>query len=190
MKIKVKITAIFTLLVTALLLLLSVSVLYFSKLERRETFKNRITARANINTQIYAIVGDTNLAALARFDSSSTTIPQKSVTIFNQQNKVVYQYTVRGADTIHPAREILDEARIQKRYYFNYGEKEAVAFYYEDGTRKVVIVVGGYDEDGWTRLRKLQSMMAGSLASGILLTLLVGYVFSQQLGSSHFPDYT
>jgi two-component system sensor histidine kinase ArlS len=180
-KIKVKITAIFTLLVTALLLLLSVSVLYFSKLERRETFKNRITARANINTQIYAIVGDTNLAALARFDSSSTTIPQKSVTIFNQQNKAVYQYTARGAEIIRPTREILDEARTQKRYYFNDGEKEAVAFYYEDGSRKVVIVVGGYDEDGWTRLRKLQNMMAGSLASGILLTLVVGYVFSQQL---------
>jgi len=180
-KIKVKITAIFTLLVTALLLLLSVSVFYFSKLERRETFKNRITGRASINTQIYSIVGDTNLAALARFDSSSTTIPQKSVTIFNQLNTAVYQYTARGADTIYATKEILDEARTQKRYYFNDGEKEAIAFNYDDGSRKVVIVVGGYDEDGWTRLRKLQNMMAGSLATGILLTLVVGYVFSQQL---------
>jgi two-component system sensor histidine kinase ArlS len=180
-KIKVKITAIFTLLVTALLLLLSLSVFYFSKLERRETFKNRITARANINTQIYSIVGDTNLAALARFDSSSVTIPQKSVTIYNQLNIPLYQFNAKGADTIHATTEILDGARALKRFYFSDGEKEAVAFNYEDGARKVVIVVGGYDVDGWTRLRKLQNMMVGSLATGILLTLVVGYAFSQQL---------
>ncbi|MHA4846748.1 HAMP domain-containing sensor histidine kinase [Flavitalea antarctica] len=181
MKIKVKITAIFALVVTALLLLLSMSVYYFSKLERRETFKNRITARANINTQIYTIVGDTNLAALARFDSSSTTIPQKSVTIYNQQNVPIYQFNARGADTVHATPEILDGARALKRFYFSDGEKEAVAFNYEDGPRKVVIVVGGFDEDGWTRLRKLQNMLVGSLAAGVLLTLIVGYVFSQQL---------
>ncbi|RYY22744.1 MAG: HAMP domain-containing histidine kinase [Chitinophagaceae bacterium] len=181
MKIRVKITALFTLLVTALLLLLSGSVFYFSKVERRETFKNRITARANINTQIYSIVGDTNLAALARFDSSSTTIPEKSVTIYNQQNSPIYQYNARGADTIHANVDILNDARVQKRYYFNDGEKEAVAFNYEDEYRKVVIVVGGYDEDGWTRLRKLQNMLLASLATGIMLTLVVGHVFSQQL---------
>ena len=181
MKIKFKITALFTILVTALMLLLSLSVFYFSTIERRETFKNRINARANINTQIYSIVGDTNLAALTRFDSSSTTIPQKSVTIYNQQNRPIYRYTARGADTIQASTEILNDARVRKRAFFNYGAKEAIAFYYDDGAKKVVIVVGGYDEDGWTRLRKLKNMLIASLATGILLTLVVGYVFSQQL---------
>jgi signal transduction histidine kinase len=180
-KIKVKITALFTLLVTTLVLLFSVSIYYFSKLERREAFKNRISARANINTQIYSIVGDTNLAALSRFDSSSITIPQKSVTIYNQNNRPIYQFNAKGADTIKASLDILNEARVQNRYYFSDKEKEAVAFNYVDGAKKIVIVVGGFDEDGWTRLRKLKNILLGCLATGVLLTLIVGYAFSQQL---------
>jgi len=180
-KIKVKITALFTLLVTTIMLLLSISIYYFSRLERRETFKGRITARANINTQLYAIVGDKNLAALTRFDSSSTTIPQKSVTIYNQQNVPIYQFVAKGADTIKVRPEILTEARLRQRHYFYEGEKEVVAFYYKDATRQVVIVVRGYDEEGWTRLRKLKNMLIGSLTLGVLITLGVGYAFSKQL---------
>ena len=181
MKIKVKITALFTLLVTTIMLLLSTSIYYFSRLERRETFKNRITARANINTQLYAIVGDKNLAALTRFDSSSTSIPQKSVTIYNQQNVPIYQFVARGADTVKAGTEVLAEARLRQRYYFYDGEKEVVAFYYKDAIRQVVIVVRGYDEEGWTRLQKLKNMLTGSLALGVLITLGVGYAFSKQL---------
>jgi len=180
-KIKVKITALFTLLVTTIMLLLSTSIYYFSRLERRETFKNRITARANINTQLYAIVGDKNLAALTRFDSSSTSIPQKSVTIYNQQNVPIYQFVARGADTVKAGTEVLAEARLRQRYYFYDGEKEVVAFYYKDAIRQVVIVVRGYDEEGWTRLQKLKNMLTGSLALGVLITLGVGYAFSKQL---------
>ncbi|RYF84706.1 MAG: hypothetical protein EOO00_14925, partial [Chitinophagaceae bacterium] len=153
MKIKVKITALFTLLVTAILLLLSLSIFYFSKLERRENFKARLTGRANINTQLYSIVGDTNLAALGRFDSASVTIPQKSVTIFNRHNIPIYQFNAGGSDTIRASPEILNEARIQQRFFFNEDEKEAVAYHFVDGQRDVVIVVGGFDEDGWQRLR-------------------------------------
>ncbi len=181
MKIKVKITALFTLLVTAILLLLSLSIFYFSKLERRENFKARLTGRANINTQLYSIVGDTNLAALGRFDSASVTIPQKSVTIFNRHNIPIYQFNAGGSDTIRASPEILNEARIQQRFFFNEDEKEAVAYHFVDGQRDVVIVVGGFDEDGWQRLRELKNILFGSLMTGILITLLIGTAFSRQL---------
>jgi signal transduction histidine kinase len=181
LKIKVKITALFTLLVTAILLLLSFSVYYFSKLERRETFKGRVTGRANINSQIYTIVGDTNLAALRRFDSSSVTIPQKSVIIYNSRDVPIYYFVARGADTVKATPEILRAAKANQRYYFMEGEKEAVAFHYVDGKNRIVIVVAGYDSEGWTRLRELKNILFGSLMTGIAMTLLVGYAFSTQL---------
>ncbi|MET0300708.1 MAG: histidine kinase dimerization/phospho-acceptor domain-containing protein, partial [Flavitalea sp.] len=182
MKIKVKITALFTLLVTAILLLLSVSVYYFSKLERKETFKSRITARANINTQLYSLLGDTGLYRLSRFDSSSTTIPQKSVTIYDNTNHPIYQFNALGtADTIKVTREILNEARIRQRHYFEIDNREAIAYNYNDGAKHVVIIVGGVDEDGWQRLSKLKKILLGSLLTGVVITLVVGYAFSKQL---------
>jgi two-component system sensor histidine kinase ArlS len=181
LKIKFKITALFTLLVTAILLLLSFSVYYFSTLERRETFKRRITGRANINSQLFTIVGDTNVAALVRFDSSSTSIPQKTVRIYNSKDHQVYSFTAKGADTIPFYKDYVDEAKVSGPVYFNVGVKEAVAFPYVEQANRITVVVAGYDEEGWNRLAQLRQILAGSLAIGVMITLVVGYAFSTQL---------
>lgn len=179
MKIKFKITFLFTLLVTAILLLLSFSVYYLSTLERRETFKRRIAGRANINSQLFNIVGDA--AALTRFDSSSTSIPQKTVRIYNNRDEQVYAFNARGADTIPFYKDYIDESKVSGPIYFNVGAKEAVAFPYVEGANRITVVVAGYDEEGWNRLAQLRQILLGSLAIGVVLTLVIGYAFSTQL---------
>lgn len=179
MKIKFKITALFTLLVTAILLLLSFSVYYLSTLERRDVFKRRIVGRASINSQLFNIVGD--LAQLKRFDSSSTSIPQKTVRIYNNRDEQVYAFTARGADTIPIYKDYIDESKVNGPIFFNVGVKEAVAFPYVERGNRITVVVAGYDEEGWNRLAQLRQILTGSLAIGVVLTLVIGYAFSTQL---------
>lgn len=181
MKIKFKITALFTLLVTAILLLLSFSVYYFSTLQREETFKRRLNGRANINSQLFSIVGDTNMATLTRFDSSSVSIPQKTVRAYDPSYRIVYAFTAKGADTIPFYKDKVDEARLKGSVFFNINEKEAVAYPYVDHDNHIVMVVAGYDEEGWNRLAELRNILFGSLMIGIVLTLVIGYAFSTQL---------
>ncbi len=78
MKIKYKITALFALLATAIMLLSSVSVYYFTSSDRAEAFKSRLKGRANNNAQIYSIFGDSSFKLLTQIDSGSVrTLPRK-----------------------------------------------------------------------------------------------------------------
>ena len=47
----------FTLLVTAIISILTYSVYYFSHLERIQVFDKRLRSRANYNTQLYSMMG-------------------------------------------------------------------------------------------------------------------------------------
>ncbi|MBO9571762.1 MAG: hypothetical protein J7497_06070, partial [Chitinophagaceae bacterium] len=93
MKSRHKITLLFTLLVTTLLLAVSFSVYYFSALERQSIFKKRLSSRANKNAQILSYVPDTNYVVLDKINMSTMELlPEKSVEIYTPQGTLFYRY--------------------------------------------------------------------------------------------------
>ena len=56
-----------------------------------------------------------------------------------------------------------------------------LAFHYTDNRSRIVVVVAGYDADGWQRLKDLRDILLTCLFIGIAIALLVGYAFSVQL---------
>lgn len=182
MKIKFKITALFTLLVTAILLLLSFSIYYFTSLERFEAFKKRLKGRANNNAQLFTYFGDSSIAMLRRFDSGSTnTLENKSVVIYNYLNEPVYEFNASGEATPASNTAILDKARLNGETYFTFHERDVIAFHHTDSVNRIVVVVAAYDSDGWNRLSQLRKLLMISLLIGIAAAALVGYLFSRQL---------
>lgn len=182
MKIKFKITTLFTLLVTAILLLLSFSIYYFTSLERLEAFKKRLKGRANNNAQLYTYFGDSSTTMLKRFDSGSThTLQDKSVVIYNYLNQPVYEFNAPGETS--PPRDvpILEKARLNGEAYFTIKNRDAIAFHHTDSVNRIVVVVAAYDSDGWNRLSQLRKLLMISLLIGIATAALVGYLFSRQL---------
>ena len=182
MKIKFKITALFTLLVTAILLLLSFSIYYFTSLERLEAFKKRLKGRANNNAQLYTYFGDSSVTMLRRIDSGSTnTLLNKSVVIYNYLNQPVYEFNAPGVSTPPVSLPILEKARLNGEMYFTTHNRDALAFHHTDSVNRVVVVVAAYDSDGWNRLSQLQKLLMTSLLVGIAAAALVGYLFSRQM---------
>lgn len=184
MKIKFKITALFALLVTAILLILSISVHYFTALQRSEAFKKRLKGRANNNGQLFSFFGDSDStrAVLYRIDSASAfTLNDKSVAIFNYLDQPVYTYNVKSIDAILPNKDILKQARLKHEVYFTHNKRDVLAFHYTDSNSRIVVVVAGYDVDGWQRLKELRDILLTCLFIGIAVALLVGYAFSLQL---------
>lgn len=182
MKIKFKITALFTLLVTAILLLLSFSIYYFTSLERLETFKKRLKGRANNNAQLYTYFGDSSTAMLRRIDSGSTnTLIDKSVIIFNYLNQPVYEFNAQGVQTPAVPVAMLEKARLNGETYFHIEKRDALAFHHTDSVNRIVVVVAAHDTDGWNRLWQLQKLLLTSLLIGIAAAAIVGYLFSRQL---------
>jgi signal transduction histidine kinase len=184
LKIKFKITALFALLVTIILLVLSISVHYFTALQRTEAFKRRLKGRANNDGQLFSYFGDTDStrAVLYQIDSASAfTLQQKSVVIFNYLDKPVYTYNVSNIDSILPDKEILKQARVKHEVYYSTHKRDVLAFHYTDSRSRIVVVVAGYDVDGWQRLKDLRDILLTCLFIGIAIALLVGYAFSVQL---------
>lgn len=184
MKIKFKITTLFTLLVTAILLLLSGSIYYFTSLQRKDAFNKRLLGRANNNAQMLSVLSNNThaLEILRNLDSASTTtLTHKSVYIYNYLDEPIYKFNARPEDSLTIDKEILREARLNHVVHFDVTGRDALAFHFTDANTRIVIVVAAYDDDGWNRLKQLWSILLLSLLIGIFITLIVGYVFSRQL---------
>jgi two-component system, OmpR family, sensor histidine kinase ArlS len=183
-KIKFKITTLFVLLVTAILLLLSFSVYYFASLERLDAFRKRLQGRATSSAQFFSLFGDSDSTRILmnQFDSAlAFALPHKSVTLYDDQNRLVYSYTENPRDTLTTNQQLLSEIRLQREYFFAAGDRDAIGIYHKDSTKSFVVVAAAYDRDGWERLSNFKDILILSLFIGIGSTLIVGYVFSVQL---------
>lgn len=180
MKIKYKITLLFTLLVMALLLTLSASIYYFSSLARKDGFNKRLKNRATNNAQLFAYLGDSSQKVLLRIDANSVPLlPQKSVRIYDTLGNELYAFDNPGAALMHKDMALINETRNEK--YFSDGKRDGIMLYFDEPGRPFLIAVKAYDEDGWLMLTQLKKILLLSLLAGVLLTVLVGYAFSSQL---------
>ncbi|MGB8192546.1 MAG: HAMP domain-containing sensor histidine kinase [Chitinophagaceae bacterium] len=182
MKIRNKITILFTLLVTALLLSLSISIYYFTSLDRKASFYKRLKSRATNNGQLFAYLGDSSSQnVLRRIDASAVPLlPQKSVRIYDTLGNVLYAYDNPGADSLS-LNDLSFITATREEKTFSDEKRDGIVLFYSEPQRSFIIAVKAYDEDGWLRMAQLKKILLISLLVGILLTLLVGYVFSSQL---------
>jgi two-component system sensor histidine kinase ArlS len=173
----------FTLLVTAIISVLTYSVYYFAKLERKQVFDKRLKARANYNTQLYALMGDSALMLLRRMDTTSTVggLPSRSIGIYSDDGKVLYQYDMPGSPPLSVTAELLLEVKAKGEQYFTMDNRDAMALRRATNGKHFIVVVAGHDDDGLERVEKLNRILLSSLVASFFLTALVGYLFTGQL---------
>src|SRR5579859_1382779 len=173
----------FTLLVTAIISLLTSSVYYFAKLERQQVFEKRLKARATYNTQLYALMGDSGLHLLRRIDSVSLigATVSRSIGMYTDQGKVLYQFDMPGTPRLAVTAELLSEVQMKGEKAFFMDNREAVAIHRNAGKRDFIVVVAGHDDDGIERVETLNKILLISLILGVLLTALVSFLFARQL---------
>lgn len=180
MNIRNKITLLFTLLVTAILLVLSTSIYYFTSLDRKEGFYKRLKSRATNNAELFIYFGDSSQKVLKRIDVNAVPLlPQKSVRIFDTLGNVLYAYDNPDAVPLTIDSSFLSKERKEK-YYYKEG-RDGIVMFYDKADRNFIIAVQAYDEDGWLRLAQLRKILLVSLLVGVLVTMLVGWLFSSQL---------
>lgn len=173
----------FTLLVTAIIILLTGSVYYFAKLERKQVYDKRLRSRASYNMQLYSLMGDKADSLLRRMDSASIlgTITSRSIGIYTDYGKVLYSFNMPGAPPLTVSQSLLQDARTKGEVYFTLGNLEAVAVHREAGKRDFIVVVAGHDDDGLERVDTLNKILGISVVLSICLTALISFLFATQL---------
>jgi len=173
----------FTLLVTAIISLLTGSVYYFAKLERVQVFEKRLKARATYNTNLYAIMGDSGLHLLSRIDTVSLLggSVSRSIRMYTDDGRVLYQFDMPGTPRLNIDRSLLNEVIAKGEKSFTVDNRNAVAIHRNNGKRDFVVIVAGHDEDGIERVETLNKILVISLILSVCLTALVSFLFARQL---------
>jgi two-component system sensor histidine kinase ArlS len=173
----------FTLLVTAIISLLTSSVFYFAKLERKQVFEKRLRSRAIYNMQLYSLMGDSAFGLLRRMDTASSVgnIVSRSVGIFTDEGQVLYRFDIPGSKHLTVTNELLQEVKTKGEKHFTFGGLEAVALHRVAVKRDFIVVVAGHDDEGLERVETLNKILLISLVLGVLLTATVSFIFARQL---------
>src|SRR6185503_10906688 len=94
----------------------------------------------------------------------------------------IYSYSDIPGDTLFVTQDILNKARLKNRgYYFEQGDKEAIAYHYVDANMQMVVVCAARDEDGKRNLLHLKTILLANFILGIVITAISGYFFSRRL---------
>jgi two-component system, OmpR family, sensor histidine kinase ArlS len=183
MKIRHKIILLFTVLVTAIIILLGFYVYYSSSRERKIVFHKRLKSRANYSAQLYSFLKDSSNLILHRIDSASGTglLPQRSIGIFDIDGKSLYKFDKQDTQRISIDKVTLGEVITKNEKYFAVEHREAIALKYRGNNKEFIVVVAAFDEDGIYRLNELGKILLISLAVGIIFAALTGFLFSKQL---------
>jgi len=182
LKIRTKITLLFTLVVTAIMLAFSSFIYYLTYTDTKEVFRKRLRSRASNNAQVFDYSGEAGIDMLRRIDAGTLTLlPQKTVIITDSTGSIFYDYNAEDADSIIPDPDMIAKIKQSGEIFFQIGNRNAIGLDYEGQKRNFIIVVAASDEDSRLRLAQLKSVLLISLLLGIVITVVVGILFSSQL---------
>ena len=182
MKIKNRITILFTAVVTLILLLLCFSIYYISGINRQEQFRERLKNRALTTVGLLIKVSGINKDLLRRIDEATQiSLSQKSVIVYDYNGNAVYVYADENTIPIEATSDILKRVEKGNEYAFHEGKKYIVVIQYNDGAKKYIVLASAYDKDGYIVLQKLKIALLFSFFSGIIISFLSGIFFSNRL---------
>lgn len=182
MPVRLRITLLFVVLVIIILGMVCGGIYYFSYTARKNTIKTRLVNRALTTGRFLAQKEIFNQKLIQRIDSLTTlALKNKTVRVYNYQNKEVYSYSDLPGDTIDIDQKILDDARAKGTRFFTSGNKEGVAYHYSGDNTRLVVISAGEDVDGKQALQSLLNILLLSFWTGVIIVLVTGYIFSSGL---------
>ena len=182
MKIKFRIALLFSVLVTLILFALNVSVYYFSSLNQKKQFGNRLRNRALTTTRLMMEVEEINNSLLRKIDSlTMTMLFEMRLVVYNDNNEPIYSYANENIDPLKVDSLILNKARLNGEYRFTIGEYQGVSAIYKTRNKTYTVLATAIDKFGNSELSQLKRILIISGLVGIFITLLVGYFFSINL---------
>jgi two-component system, OmpR family, sensor histidine kinase ArlS len=142
----------------------------------------RLSSRANNNSQLFSYEFNPDKRFLDRINSSAREVlPNKAVGIYDLRGNVLYQYSTSSGDSTGMSLNVIKATITGGQYYYNVGNREALAVNYSDSIKNFIVAVAAYDNDGWALLRQLKRIFYVSVFGGMIISLLAGHFFSKQL---------
>lgn len=179
MKIRLKLSLLFTALFAALLLVFAL-LIYFSNMQNREEeYYKRLRQQAI--TKINLLLGAKVQPALLQliYKNSLNSLPQEEVAVYDTSFHLLYHDAV-DIDKVKETRGMIDNIVRQKEIHFYVNNLQAIGFLYHYDGKDYVITAAAKDDYGLNKLKALRVALVIGFAIAVLLTLLAGGFFSSK----------
>lgn len=178
MKIKYRITLVFTALVTIILLVLCVSIYFFSAQNLEIQFRERLKRKA-LSTATLLKSNEVTPELIIQINRSTpSALVDKSVIAYDYKYNETFEYNDTPNHKLFVTKDIIQHTREEKIVYFEQGRREAISLEYKDNKFDYIILVAAYDEtrEGW--LSKLQLILTLSFLLSVSIVVVTGIFFS------------
>ena len=179
MKIRLKLTLLFTALFAALLLVFALAIYFSHARDREDQYFKRLHQQAvtKANLLLGAKVQPAVLQLI--YKNSLNSLPQEEVAIYDTAFHLLYHDAVY-IDRVKETRGMIDMIVQQHEIHFYVNDLQAIGFLYSYNGKPYVITAAAKDLDGLGRFRDLRIALIVGFIIAILLTLLAGTLFSRQ----------
>lgn len=176
MKIRLKLTLLFTFLFVALLLAFALIINFSYSEFREDRFFKRLEQRAITQANLLLDAGvDPGVLQLIYRNQDD----EEEVAIFDTTFNLIY-HDGPDIDKVKETPEMMQLINRKRLIYFHIGNDQAVGFLYQHKGKKYIITAAAEDAQGLRKLHNLQFTLVTGFIVGIILTLVAGRFFSKK----------
>ena len=181
MKIGTKLVVKFSIIVSTILLCFSLTIYYFSSLNRTNQFYTRLYHRAVTSAKLLTQVDELNDTLLQIINKNTVNaLSGERIAIYNYLNENIYHHEKDRAP-IKVDAAILNKIRLKKTYRFELQGQEALGILYFGKYDRYVVIASAYDELGQTPIIYLGGLLTVGFIITVIVILLSGLVFVKQM---------
>lgn len=176
MKIRVRLTFLYTSLLISILLLLAV-VVYWSAWNNRESAYAAVLKKEGItkaNLILQAGLPDSVLHTI--YKNNRQTLDEIEVAIYDSKYQLVYHDAVE-IDVVKETPEMLQSIQVNRELQTESGNWQVLGFTWIYDNKIYIITSAGFDSYGWTKLKHLRLTFLWLFIPALFLVVLASYYF-------------
>lgn len=182
MKLTVRINLLFTVIVSCILLGMTLLIYHVSRDNVQRDFRQRIKTRAARTAYLYNLFRYDTTSLLESMDTNSPTVLyNKSIQIYDTGFHLLYAYNDSNIKSLAPDLALLKRARNETEVYLKKEHHDFCVYYFPENTIPLFVSMSAEDTTGKAYINSLKKIFLLYVPLAILITLLVGYLFSRTI---------
>lgn len=172
MKIRTRLSLQFALVTASILLISLSSIYYFSARYREEQFHDRLMQRARNTAKLLIEVSEVDHDLLKIIDRNTLSLPEESILIFDYNNELIYNSFDEFSEVI--STNLLDDIRLKNEMRFKEGKREYLGILYAGTYDRFVVIASATDIYGYSKLRNLLYILIAVFCGSMAMVILGG----------------
>lgn len=177
MKIKNKLTLLFTLIFAVILICLNLYIYLFSRSTTIANFYSMLRDRAIIAATVFLEADEESSEIINSFQKKYfRSLPQEVIRIYNEKYEPVF---VDSTNFSNYDKRFIDEVKSRKEYRIEKDNRQMLGIYYQDNQGNFVIITSAINEAGINSLNHLKKVLLFGFLVSLVIVFTAGRYFTK-----------